>query len=823
MNLTARFIALCLFAINTQLSVYAEQPHTTDNSDVTLDLPDKSDQSLLAQKLTTPAKPEKKRKKRKKNAQKTISFTYDNEDLIDIIYSIAAQKGVNVILPQGANAITSKVTLNIEEKLTLDEAWSLLFTIMDLAGYTLLPKGSFYLIVKTTPNVAREPLPLYIGTHPNSLPDTDQRIRYLYYLSNIKLSDDPANEVTQILQNLLPQGTTPSYKVDSATNSLIISAKANDIKAVMKIILELDRPDFQENLGVIPLKHTSASLVANLFNESLLKSNVDLNRYRLDAKQQTEAAFFSKFTRIIPDERTNSLIVLGRAQAIERVKEFIETYVDLELESGKSILHVYQLLYLDATLMAQLLNDIIKSSREGGTGQATAGQPIGSGPQETFDEVYIRVDKPLGEGASNYTGGSKLVIAAREKDWKVIEKLIQDLDKPQPQVLIEVLIADLTLADVRQLGSVLRNPAALPFPGNSAYQDAQIGQGIILSENPPLTTNATLQADLLRLAYNADGTPGNQFSDAHFLTPGSTVFSLNDKDGKTWSLLSILKTFANSKIISHPHVIATNNQKAEIELTETRFLDDEATSSGGTTTTIKKKNIPASLKVTITPRISYGGMVLLDVIVEITDYTNTVDNTRITRRVVTKALVRDKNILALGGLIRLDDSEGLNETPLLSKIPILGYFFKNRNSQTNKTNLSIFITPSIIEPRLRAGVDKYTSDYLAIAQKHNIEGGLFDSLRDPITRWFFNVGGESNDMIETFMAKDEFKADLTEEQRARAEQEARERYSPQQKKRKKVVASVMPKAPQNREEQLKQLIAADHSPLAEDMKDQLLV
>lgn len=818
-TVSIRLAILCLLAISTPLFICAE----TDVVDSIHDqLDNKSDQTLLAQKLTTPAKAEKKRKKRKRDTQKTISFNYDSEELIDIIYSVAAQKGVNVILPQGANAITSKITLNIEEKLTLDEAWSLLFTIMDLAGYSLMPKGSFYIIVKNTPTVAREPLPLYIGTNPNNLPDTDQRIRYLYYLSNIKLSDDPANEITQILQTLLPQGATPSYKVDSATNSLIISAKANDIKAVMKIILELDRPDFQETLEVINLKHTTAKLVADLFNESLLKSNVDLNRYRLDAKQQSEAAFFSKFTRVIADERTNSLIVLGRAQAIERVKEFIENYVDLELESGKSILHIYQLLYLDASLMAQLLNDIVKSSREGGTGQASAGQAIGSGPQETFDEVYIRVDKPQGEGAANFSGGNKLVIAAREKDWKVIEKLVQELDKPQPQVLIEVLIADLTLADIRQLGSVLRNPASIPFPGNSAYQDAQIGQGIILSENPPLSNNATLQSDLLRLAYNPDGTPGNTVSDAQFLTPGSTVFSLNDKDGKTWSLLSILQTFANTKIISHPHVIATNNQKAEIELTETRYLDDEATSSGGTTTTIKKKNIPARLCVTITPRISYGGMVLLDVIVDVTDYKNSVDNTRITRKVTTKALVRDKNILALGGLIRLDDSEGLQETPLLSKIPILGYFFKNRNSKINKTNLSIFITPTIIEPRLRAGVDKYTGDYLAIAQKHNIEGGLFDSLRDPITRWFFNVGGESNDMIETFMAKDEFKTDLTEKQREEAAKAAQEKYSPKVKK-KKVVASVVPKTIESREDQLKHLIAADNSPLATDVKDQILV
>ena len=111
---------------------------------------------------------------------KTISIHYENEDLVDIINSISALKGVNIILPQTeATAIKSKVTLHLEKKINIDQAWKLLLTILDIAGYTVMPKGTMYEIIKNSPTITKEPLPLYIGVHPDKLPNTDQRIRYV--------------------------------------------------------------------------------------------------------------------------------------------------------------------------------------------------------------------------------------------------------------------------------------------------------------------------------------------------------------------------------------------------------------------------------------------------------------------------------------------------------------------------------------------------------------------------------------------------------------------------------------------------------------------
>lgn len=740
--------------------------------------------------------------------EKTIAFRYDNEDLVDIINYLAAQKGVNVILPQGANAIAQKVNFFLEEKIPVNKAWQILYTILDVAGYSMMPKGNMYEIIKTSPTITKEPLPLYIGIQSDRLPDTDQRIRYIYYLANIKLSDDENSEVKIILNNILPTGTS-SYKIDTTTNGLIIVAKSNDIKAVMKIIIELDKTEFQENLEVIPLLFTTAKDVADLFTENILKSAVDMNRYHLGAKQQTEVSFFSKHTRVIAEGRTNKLIILGRPQAIERVKDFIQKYIDIELESGKSILHVYQLLYADAEKLETVLNNIIKSAQVGGTEQTRVTGGVVGGAQKFFDEVKIKSDKPVGAEERKYYGGNKLVVAARNDDWKVIEKLIAELDTPQPQVLLEVLVADLTLEDVRALGAITRNPQNINLPGDTNVQAANLSDLTLSTNDRPVPADATIKADLLRLQYNESGARGSDFSLAHFMEPGSTVLSLNDADGKTWSVLRILKQFGNTKILSHPHVIATNNKKATVSIGEQRILQDESVGSGGTTTTIKKIKKDANLTIEITPRISSANTVHLEVKISVNDYRGTSSSTIITRLVSTNAVIKNKDIIALGGLIKSATTQDINETPVLSRIPIIGYFFKDRKNINAKTSLTVFISPTIIEPRLRSGVNDYTKDYIKLAKNQAHEGALFDSLKDPITRWFFKTDVDASDVIDEFMAKDEFKSDL---------QEKPVKKPNRRKKQTNKVAQISKPAPQpvpvnNKMHQLKELIAQGHNPL----------
>lgn len=743
--------------------------------------------TVLHDKLTQTQIPEKNRPLRRRHPAKLISFYFDNEDLIDIINFLASQKEVNVVLPLGANAINAKITLHLDEKITVEQAWDILYTLLDIAGYSMIAKENTYNIVKTSKDVYREPLPLYI-VKPDEIPDIDKRIRYLYYFNNIKITGMPnADEVEGILRDILPaegqnQGTimpTAAFKLDPQTNSVLISDKANNIKAAMKIISALDHVEEQEKPEILQLHHVSADTVANLFNDQLLKTAADANQLRLGIRQPNNSSYFKK-VRIIPDTRLNRLIIIGRPQAVERVKQTIQKYIDVELESGKSILHVYQLQYLDAPKFAPILDSIVKAERVGGTEQSK-GAAVQGGTERFFSEVIIKADQPetiskeLPSSASQ--GSNSLIIAARNEDYERIKKLIEQLDIPQPQVIIEVLIADLTIQDIVSLGANVRNPLGTGLPSNVNFQSAQTSDILTNSVANP----ATIQSDLLRRAFNQNGAivqscddPTTSaeacFSAAKFFSQGTALFSFNDAaTGQTWGIAQVRKFLDSSKILHHPHLIATNNKEAEIKLDEQRLAIDQGSGSTGGTTTQTRKWVSAALSVKIVPRISSTDAVNLAVVINIeqfetppTDFTNTGANApntanKVSRNVTTNANVRNGHILALGGLTRVDTTVEQLETPLLGKIPIIGWLFKDRTNTTNKNNLTVFISPTIIMPRIRGGVGTYTKNHVQLAKSYSREGMLFDNLRDPITRWFFKTQKDDAEIdLDDFIAQDEF-------------------------------------------------------------------
>lgn len=689
-----------------------------------------------------------KKAKKKSRGRKKIRFTYNGEPLVDVINFLAAEKGYNIILPSGANAIASTLTINIEDKLTKHEAWEMLVTLLDIAGYSIVPRGKAFLtIVKNSNNITKEPLPFYVGITPDQLPDTDERIRYLYYLTNMKVSADQKSELIKLLQEILPK--TASYQVDPLTNALILSDKATNIKGAMEIIASLDKTEFQEKLEMIQLQHTSASTISKMFSDNILKNSKQKNRYRLDTKKE-EATYFSSNIKVIPYDRTNSLIILGKSQAVDRITGFIHQYIDVELGKGKSILHIHQLQYLNAEEIAPVLQKIVTSQKTGGTGQSRAGVP--SGTERFFDEVIIQADTPKSaeDKPGKYFGGNKLIIAARNDDWEKIKSLIEELDTPQPQVIIEVLVADLTIDDIRLLGSLTRNPKDIPFVKDADFQAAHINQ--VITDNVPGPAT-TIQSDLL--ARNLTDSGGAPISVAGAATAGSSVLSISDNNGSTWSILQVAKLFDHTKILSSPHVVAMNNQKAVVSLGESRLLTDESAGSSGGATTVKKKRVNADLKVEIIPKISSNNHVNLQVSVDVTEFKAGNADARITRKVITNANVHSEDILALGGLVKVDTIHSTSETPILGRVPVLGWFFKRRQAQNIKTNLTVFISPTIVQPQLRGGVGQYTQDHINIIKAQSTQGALFDNLKEPITRWFFKTGASTEIAADNFMKKGE--------------------------------------------------------------------
>jgi len=721
---------------------------------------------LLKDILEQDAEPAR-RGSNKKNAQKLISFNYTNENLVDIINTLADEKQINVILPTKDATIKNKITIALEKKITLDDAWNLLITLLDMSGYSMVQMDDWIEIIKNTKEaINREPLPLYIGIPPIKLPDTEERIRYIYYLSNLKIAENankslekPENELTLLLTKLLtePNKAAGGLYFDQTTNAIVISDKSNLIRSAMQVIEHLDSLEVQEKLEFVKINHLEASKVADILKE--LQQVPGKNQYQVDprAQQAEPATYFSRNVKIMPFGQQNSLILLGKQQDIERIKDFVSKYLDIPIGEGKSILHVYKLQYLDADQFAPTLQRIVKTEVEKTTGQS-AGPVAQQSKDRYFDEVIIKADKPITKEteknsfAGQYMGGNKLIIACREDDWGRIRKLIEELDTPQPQVILEVLIADLSYTDSRLLGSMLRNPQCFPMPKDMNFQSAQL-TGIITNTSPPsppATEPTTIQSDLLR-NFSAGGSwPG-------IVPPGGALMSFNDsRTGNTWAVLEILESIAQKNIISNPHVVGINNRKTEITIGEKRLLPDATSNTANTgASEIKRVWIDAPLTLAITPRITSNDTVNLTIDLSISYFTNSSatstaasEQGRNDRKVRTNANVNNRDILALSGLAIADDSDSYTQTPLLGNLPVIGFLFKQRQRQKNRLNLTVFICPTIIQPRLRGGMGEYTQEQILLSQQYSREGMLFASLQDPINRWFFQDTGQTGfDML----------------------------------------------------------------------------
>lgn len=685
--------------------------------------------------------------------QPTFTFSYTNEDLINILYTLAADTKTTLLLPQGANAINVKVTYDAGRPLSYDEAWNLAVSFLDVAGYATIKKDDSYQITKMNKEITREGLPVYIGTDILTAPDNDEQIVYVHYFNNMKASLEGSSEVQEILKLLFPEGA--KFVIDSNKNAVIMAARARDIQIAVSILTELDKAGFKEKIDKLKLKHTSARFVADLFNEHFLPKEDPMKTGRLDNRKRAENSYFAPQTRIVAYDRLNMLIMIGQEQALERIKTFIQTQIDVELESGKSILHTYRLQYLEAESFAPVLQKIVEGGPAQTTGQSKTEGKRPAGPEKFFDEVIIAVDKPTKAEELHYYGGNNLIIACRNDDWNIIHDLIESMDTPQPQVFIEVLIADLTIEDQRILGSIMRNPASIPLPKGVEFQSAMIAPGVIVEQNAA-GVNTTLDADLLQLQTNPTPPPPTTSFVVTDMQAGSTAIAFCDANGKTWTALQLLKEFTNSKIISHPHFIATHNRPVEAKIGQYRLVPGDVTGSIGSNTVQKFEGITADLKILITPRISAENTVNLDIKINIEEFIINGSNAKTTRELKTNANVESESILTLGGLVRTNTSQGFSKTPGLGDIPGLGWLFKTRADDRAEDNLTIFVCPTIIRQQARANMGAYTQDYIDLVHKYAEQSVLFDSVRDPITRMYFGMVDDFQKVVDDFVVEDQF-------------------------------------------------------------------
>ena len=616
----------------------------------------------------------------------------------------------------------------MSKPLTIDGAWRIFLTILEMSGFSIIPTPDVYKIVPVAQKL-KQPLTSYINIDSSMLPATDETIRYVTFLDNINVST-----IKDLVAGML--GTPNSVIAQTDVNGFIITGRSNDISSAMKVVKELDQTGLQESVEVIRLTNANATDVKALFDSLMQKPKGHPLARLLGKKQEVTNAYFPATTKIFAETRTNSLILIGSIDSIKKIEKFIIEKVDTKLKDVKSPLHIYELEYADATQVEEILKQVTApDGLQTEAGQTAARYGAVRGGVKYFKSMNIRADKQ---------GNRLLISTTDEQDWELVKQTIKDLDKAQPQVAIEVLVVAVNLTDQKALGAQLRNKKHGQIGKHIDFQAANL-------TSPILETDANGNAvSLLGNLINAlAGTIGSTVltfgkTAAEAISGKACCPSGKEKANGVWAAFELINQIETASIISQPFITVANKTEATIKVGETRrIVSQRAVSEAGTIGTDSASGFTdkkAYNTIKVTPQINLDGIINFKINVDFEDFLNDRGDTQV-RSLDTDVMIANGQVLVLGGFVKTKVTESSSKTPLLHKIPLLGWFFKRKARRLEKQHVFIFMSPTILKPRLRPGVNLYTKMKL-----HNSETDVENFVKaedtnDPIHNWFFNSNG----------------------------------------------------------------------------------
>jgi len=690
-----------------------------------------------------------------------VDFNFNKRDLKDVLNEFAQLRGIN-ILYSSTTQLNAKVSFDAGKKITFNKAWELILMMLELAGFSLVNQGKDLYALIGADLVNTTPLPVFINVDSNSLPLTQERIRYVYYFKNVSLTNQQS-ELTAVLKNFFDQKSFSQQVVfDANFNSVIMTAKAETIKTVMQFIDIFDQTGERQIVDIFQLDYASSSEVATILTNLIGGQDASRTNGRsVGAKSATSSSaslVFSPSTKIVSlfgggsssgtsstGNNSNSIVITGKKSDVEQVKKFIKENLDLPIEEGKSFFHVIDIQWLQASTLAAVLQNLVTPPSTSSQSTSTSLSNLSFDPQIKIIAESIAqgvgsntgdLSQPLASGENNLQRGSnKLIIAATNKDWNRIEEVIKKLDIPQKQVIIEALVLDLSVAFTHKLAAQVRTNglSASVFPKSMQAQAAMLFPLVTSDPIDGNDSSQTVEGDLstpFRTIFGSDST-----------TINSTMFMVGNAASQgIWALFQLLAHHSSSKTVSRAFVIAQNNSPAEIYQAVSKRLPGKLTA--GVTATVQYQTIVAPITITFTPLISKNDIVNLQIDFNASNWTDPNDGnsgTANTRQMQTNFSLKSGQVAVLGGLTKDTSALLFHGVPFLSKIPIIGSLFSNKNRQNDKEKLFVLIRATVTEPRPEGGMGKITERMVSVSN-HLLQQGnedLFGSLKDPISRWVF--------------------------------------------------------------------------------------
>jgi general secretion pathway protein D len=593
-----------------------------------------------------------------------VTFNFIDVDISTVVKFISEVTGKNFVFD---DRVKGSVTIIAPSKLSVDEAFSLFTSVLELKGFTIVPSGKIYKIVPVSQAKQSSTEILKEGT--TTISDT-----YITRLIQLK-SISSANAVNFLQPIISKDGYIASF---GPSNMLMVVDSINNIDKVLEILESIDKPGVEEP-EIILLKNANAEDVAKIITEAY--SLGGKAQTRIQRPMVTAGAVSVEETKstIFADTRLNAIVLLGDKQEKEAIKRII-SLLDIPLPEATSKINVYFLENADATELAKVLESMITGLSQ----QAKTGTQQPKTPFEPGGKITITADK-----ATN-----AIIIVASPADYQNLLQVMKQLDIRRKQVYVEAMIIEASIDKLKEIGTKWRiiaesggEPVAL---GGFGTLDATSLQNILFGLTGLSTGGMGNFLDVPLTSINSDGT----VTQSTLSVPGfAALFNLNEFRGTI-------------NVLSTPQILTSDNQEAEIVVGENvPFIsrrESDPTRTLSVFSTIDRQDVGITLR--ITPQITEGDYVKLDIYQEISALKQeseavviSVGPSTTKRSTKTSVVVKDNQTVVIGGLMEERIEENINKVPLLGDIPLLGWLFKSKSHEKTKTNLIVFLSPHIIK------------------------------------------------------------------------------------------------------------------------------
>ncbi|WNG25075.1 type II secretion system protein GspD [Cystobacter fuscus] len=643
---------------------------------------------------------------------------FDKVDIEKLVQTVSDATCRTFILPEN---VRGKISIlgpeNGRVEVDADQFYAAFLAALDANGLAVYQHGRFLKIVDKRA-AKQNPIPTLMDDE-GAYTTNEQMITKLFRIKNVEV--EPLRGVLQ--QLVSKDGDTIPYPPDI----VIINDVGSNVRRLERIIEQLDTRSASDEVRIIQVQYATAQDIAatvqKLFEQKGGNPNPGMPQGRTPrgapAVMTPPGGSMGEtmppsgpggdtangpvtFSQMIPDERTNKLIVVASPAAFERIQSLVR---ELDIPTaGTERINVYPLENANSEELASTLQTLSQ-----GTGNrprspvpvpGVPGVPRqqGGGAAELFSgEVKISADK----------GTNSLVIIASQSDYRSLVRVIRELDKPRRQVFVEAVIMEVNLDRKQDFGL-------------NVHSGYQVGT--------PLGTGS----GLVGTKYSTSGLPPS-FSLANLASFGGFLAGLQGPVIPELKALGIdipafgivLHAFQQSSdvnVLSTPHLLTSDNEEAEITVGQNvPFQSGFSPSSLGTTGTTTGTSNPVNsllgslgglsslyapitrqnveLKLTIKPQINESDFIRMAITEQTEEIASTdavLGPTTSKRSAKTTVVARDQETVVIGGIMQERTIETVAKVPILGDVPLLGHLFRSTNKSKTKTNLLLFLTPYII-------------------------------------------------------------------------------------------------------------------------------